>query len=95
MKIATLEQSTLVNDTCNDCGSYADIGAMIDENDTQLLLSFTGIEAHKKAKITAEKAKNRFDNVTSEIKSEGEIFNLLIKFAFSVEKIIFQLENSI
>ena len=95
MKISSLQESSLVNETCNDCGSYVDIGAVIDENDTVLLICFTGTDAQKKAELIAVKATNRFDHVQSEIKKEGEKFNLLIQFAFSAEKMIFQLENSI
>jgi len=86
-------QSDLVNDTCNDCGSFADIGAVIDEHDTQLAISFTGVAAQAEAEAISEKAKQRFDDIKTEIKSENEQVTLMLNFAFSAEKMIFQLEN--
>ena len=38
-------QSPTVNDTCTDCGSFVDIGAVIDEHDTLLTLNFVGDSA--------------------------------------------------
>jgi len=95
MKNIKNAQSDLVNDTCSDCGSYADIGAVIDEHDTQLVVSFTGDAAQAEAEAMSEKAKKRFDEIKTEIKSENSEVTLLLNFAFSAEKMIFQLENGI
>ncbi|WP_299794643.1 DUF406 family protein [uncultured Shewanella sp.] len=95
MKNIKSAQSDLVNDTCNDCGSYADIGAVIDEHDTQLVMTFSGDSAKADAEAMQEKATKRFDELTTEIKSENSQVTLLLNFAFSAEKMIFQLENSI
>ncbi|ACA86825.1 DUF406 family protein [Shewanella woodyi] len=95
MKNIQESQSALVNDTCNDCGSYADIGAVIDEHDTQLSISFTGVDAKVEAEAVALKAKSRFDGVESEIKTDSDLTSLVIHFAYSAEKMIFQLENGI
>ncbi|GGJ00002.1 hypothetical protein GCM10007978_42130 [Shewanella hanedai] len=95
MKNIKESQSALVNDTCTDCGSYADIGAVIDEHDTLLTVTLSGSDAQEKAQTLSDKAKNRFEDVESEIKIENEMVTLLIRFAFSAEKMIFQLENSI
>ncbi|MEC4725251.1 YfcZ/YiiS family protein [Shewanella sp. D64] len=95
MKNIKESQSALVNDTCTDCGSYADIGAVIDEHDTLLTVSFTGSEAQAEAEVISVKAKARFDGVESVIKVENEIVTLNISFAYSAEKMIFQLENGI
>lgn len=95
MKNIKSAQSDLVNDTCSDCGSYADIGAVIDEHDTQLVISFTGDAAQAEAEDMSAKAKKRFDEIKTEIKSENSEVTLLLHFAFSAEKMIFQLENGI
>lgn len=95
MKNIKESQSALVNDTCTDCGSYADIGAVIDEHDTLLTVSFTGSEAQAEAEVISVKAKARFDGVESVIKVENEMVTLNISFAYSAEKMIFQLENGI
>ncbi|MFT5236200.1 MAG: hypothetical protein ACI90A_001566 [Shewanella sp.] len=95
MKNIKESQSALVNDTCTDCGSYADIGAVIDEHDTQLTITLSGCEAQAKAEVFSDKAQKRFEGVESEMKVENDIVTLTISFAFSAEKMIFQLENSI
>ncbi|MPY24099.1 DUF406 family protein [Shewanella sp. YLB-07] len=95
MKNIQNAQSALVNDTCNDCGSYADIGAVIDEHDRQLVVSFTGEEALAESELLRDKVQARFDNVRVELMSVDSDISLTIDFAFSAEKMIFQLENSI
>ncbi|MBL4817042.1 MAG: hypothetical protein COB74_09290 [Shewanella sp.] len=95
MKNIQNAQSTLVNDTCNDCGSYADIGAVIDEHDRQLIVNFSGAEAQAESELLREKVQARFDNVSVELISVDSGISLTIDFAFSAEKMIFQLENSI
>ena len=42
MKRHNRSKSPTVNDTCTDCGSFVDIGAVIDEHDTLLTLNFVG-----------------------------------------------------
>ncbi len=95
MKNIQKAQSDLVNDTCNDCGSFVDVGAVIDEHDTVLELTLTGENASILANEVAEKAKNRFEEVGSEITTDGEQHTLTLTFSFSAEKMIFQLENSL
>ncbi|PKH55939.1 hypothetical protein CXF83_11990 [Shewanella sp. Choline-02u-19] len=92
MKNIQKAQSDLVNDTCNDCGSFVDVGAVIDEHDTVLELAFSSEDA---AKVVAEKATKRFVDVGSEISITGKDVNLVLTFSFSAEKMIFQLENSL
>lgn len=88
-------QSNLVNDSCNDCGSYADIGAVIDEHDRSLVLNLLGEQADEKAEKLSELACARFEGVKCNIQRTGAGVNLTIEFAFSAEKMIFQLENTI
>ncbi len=42
MKNIQKAQSNLVNDTCTDCGSFVDVGAVIDEYATVLELELNG-----------------------------------------------------
>jgi len=85
-------QSDLVNDTCNDCGSFVDVGAVIDEHDVVLALTFSDPSA---ASAIAEKAKQRFAGTTSQFVANGEGGELTLTFSFSAEKMIFQLENGL
>ncbi|QQX78388.1 DUF406 family protein [Shewanella sp. KX20019] len=95
MKNIQKAQSDLVNDTCNDCGSFVDVGAVIDEHDTVLELMLSGEDAVKLATEVATKASNRFADVTSEVTRAGDDIKLALTFSFSAEKMIFQLENSL
>lgn len=95
MKKIQSAQSNLVNDTCNDCGSYADIGAVIDEHDTQLIISFQGDQAQSESAMLAKKAQDRFEQVAITTSKDDKGVTLQIDFSFSAEKMIFQLENSI
>ncbi|MEZ9821729.1 DUF406 family protein [Shewanella sp. 10N.286.45.A1] len=95
MKNIQKAQSDLVNDTCNDCGSFVDVGAVIDEHDTILELTLAGENASTLANELAEKAKNRFEEVGSVVTTHGDELILTLTFSFSAEKMIFQLENSL
>ncbi|AQS36313.1 hypothetical protein Sps_01131 [Shewanella psychrophila] len=95
MKNIQNAQSVLVNDTCNDCGSYADIGSVIDEHDRQLIVNFNGPQALDESALLRQKVQARFDDVVVESTSIDSGICLTINFAFSAEKMIFQLENTI
>lgn len=88
-------QSNLVNDSCNDCGSYADIGAVIDEHDRLLVINLFGDQADEKSKTLSNLACARFEDVKCHVQRTGSGIDLTIEFAFSAEKMIFQLENTI
>lgn len=94
MKNIQNAQSQLVNDSCNDCGSYADIGAVIDEHDTILVINVNSAQADAEAKVLSDKAQARFDDVVVLSKATNEGVELSITFNYSAEKMIFQLENS-
>ncbi|BAJ02298.1 DUF406 family protein [Shewanella violacea] len=94
MKNIQNAQSSLVNDTCTDCGSYADIGAVIDEHDRQLVVHFTGPQAQAESELLTQKVKARFEDVNVGSVSQDSGISLTINFSFSAEKMIFQLENS-
>mgnify|MGYP002063334195 CR=1 FL=1 len=88
-------QSELVNDTCTDCGSYADIGAVIDEFDTVLTLSRQGEQAQSELQSLADAAKARFEGVVSEMIPVEDGLQLTLTFGYSAEKMIFQLEHGL
>lgn len=94
MKNIQQRQSDLVNDTCNDCGSYADIGAVIDEHDTVLILQYSLEQQHTVDELVT-KAQYRFDDVRADITQDDAMLTLKLQFQFSAEKMIFQLENHI
>ncbi|WP_394201813.1 DUF406 family protein [Shewanella waksmanii] len=94
MKNIQQRQSDLVNDTCNDCGSYADIGAVIDEHDTELVLEYPLADQSDADAIIA-KAKTRFEGVLATTSSNDTNLTIKLQFQFSAEKMIFQLENHI
>ncbi|MGI2100046.1 DUF406 family protein [Shewanella oncorhynchi] len=88
-------QSPTVNDTCTDCGSFVDIGAVIDEHDTLLTLNFVGDCAQADAESMATRAQTRFAEVQTEFVTKTEGVDLLLTFNVSAEKMIFQLENGL
>ncbi|MCG9730917.1 YfcZ/YiiS family protein [Shewanella sp. Isolate13] len=95
MKNIQKAQSDLVNDTCNDCGSFVDVGAIIDEHDTVLELELNGENCEQLATEVIEKAQQRFDGVTAQTQFEGQNAKVSLTFSFSAEKMIFQLENGL
>lgn len=95
MKNIEKAQSTLVNDTCTDCGSYADIGAVIDEHDTVLVIEKLGLDAQKQLEALVNAAKTRFENIKADIVEIDGGLQLSLTFAFSAEKMIFQLQNNL
>lgn len=95
MKGIIAGQAVTVNDTCTDCGSFVDIGAVIDEQDTVLELSFAGAEAEVEATKMLERAQARFSQTQGNIVQDEASVTLKLVFDVSVEKMIFQLENGL
>lgn len=95
MKNIQERQSDLVNDTCNDCGSYADIGAVIDEHDRVLTIEIAGDDADMQIERLVNAAKARFDNVEVDVIDKAGSKILSLTFAFSAEKMIYQLHNNL
>lgn len=89
------KQQDNVNDTCTDCGSFVDIGAVIDEHDTELKLVFNGDNAENEAQVIADKAKNRFDKVDTVLNKSSDKVELVLTFSVTVEKMLFQMENGL
>ncbi|MFQ6371001.1 DUF406 family protein [Shewanella sp. YIC-542] len=95
MKSIKEAQSDLVNDTCAECGSYVDIGAVVEESDIVLQLTFTGDAAKEDAQALADKAKARFNDVVVNLVQQNDDWQLALEFGCSAEKMIFQLQNSL
>lgn len=95
MKSIQAAQSQTVNDTCNDCGSFVDIGTVIDTEDRRLTLHFAGEDALTCANDLSARAVERFDDVNTVTQSDETGLVLHLDFAYSAEKMIFQLENQL
>jgi uncharacterized protein YfcZ (UPF0381/DUF406 family) len=89
------QQQGNVSDSCTECGSYVDIGAVVEVEDTLLLLSFVGDDALLQAQSMLQVAQERFPDTKADIIDEDSTISLKLDFAFSVEKMIFQLENQL
>ncbi|UJF20903.1 DUF406 family protein [Shewanella sp. OMA3-2] len=89
------QQQQNVNDSCRDCGSVVDIGAVIDEHDTELVLVFKTETAQADAQNMIVKAQNRFDQVNVKVNQLGYEVELILAFSVTVEKMLFQLENGL
>lgn len=85
-------------DVCDTCGSIVELGSVINEDDTVLVLPFSGADKASVQKL-AEKymaaAKERFPEVvaTTEESSdaEGEHIKLTLAFECTAEKLIFEM----
>ncbi|ABM00028.1 DUF406 domain-containing protein [Shewanella amazonensis] len=95
MKAIEANQASSVNDTCTDCGSFVDIGAVIAEEDTELTLEFSGKDADTKARHLCDLAVKRFANVSGQIDHTEAGVCLRITFDVAAEKMIFQLEQGL
>ncbi|WP_198783380.1 DUF406 family protein [Shewanella putrefaciens] len=95
MKGIIAAQAHTVNDTCTDCGSFVDIGAVIDEHDTLLELQFNGVNAQSDADAMANRAKARFSQTHAKTVPTDSGVSLQLTFDVSAEKMIFQLENGL
>ncbi|MGE6569960.1 DUF406 family protein [Shewanella vesiculosa] len=89
------QQQGLVSDSCTECGSYVDIGAVVEAEDTLLVLIFAGDDALSQAQAMQEIAQQRFADTKAVIIDADNTIELKLDFAFSVEKMIFQLENQL
>lgn len=85
-----------VNDTCTDCGSFVDIGTVIDEHDNQLIIKLSGQQAQAEASRLIDTASARFEQVNHTLEQSSDT-DLVVTLTFdvAVEKMLFQLENGI
>jgi len=95
------KNTTQEADVCEACGTIVELGSVIAEDDTVLVLPFTGpdktsVEALADKYITA--AKNRFETVEVSVTFE-EVNNAIeskvsLKFECTAEKLIFEMGMS-
>ena len=95
MKSIQANQGNHVNDTCTDCGSFVDIGAVIGEDDRLLSINFTGEDALERAKRVAELASKRFDEVHYTLVETADGVEMNLTFGVAAEMMIFQLEQGL
>ncbi|MCL1077545.1 DUF406 family protein [Parashewanella spongiae] len=95
MKEIKNSQSIDVNDTCNTCGAFVDLGAVINENDTELLIELTGADANSEAQRLATIATQNFTNVDYKLDEGVDKVSLVIKFNVTAEKMIFQMQQGL
>lgn len=96
-----IKSTTQEADVCEACGTIVELGSVIAEDDTVLVLPFTGpdkpsVEALADKYITA--AKNRFETVEVSVAFE-EVNNAIeskvsLKFECTAEKLIFEMGMS-
>ncbi|MBV7317585.1 DUF406 family protein [Shewanella sp. NIFS-20-20] len=91
MKSIREAQSQAVNDTCTDCGSYIDIGSVIDADDNVLQLNVS----EERALYLSSSAQERFADVQVNMISDKEEVTLTLTFGISAEKMIFQLQHGL
>jgi len=91
-------QQTTENDVCDACGTIVELGSVIAEGDTVLVLPFTGadktsVKALTEKYITA--AKTRFPDVITDIEYQevdGTVQGkLTLQFDCTAEKLIFEM----
>ncbi|GGE66720.1 DUF406 family protein [Shewanella carassii] len=95
MKSIQQAQAANVHDTCAECGSYVDIGTVVEEGDTLLSLTFQGESATVDAETLKKLAEGRFADVKAELRRVEQTVTLALTFSCSAEKMIFQLENAL
>ncbi|WP_137227022.1 DUF406 family protein [Shewanella sp. MEBiC00475] len=89
------QQQGNVSDSCTECGSYVDIGAVVEADDTLLILNFSGDDALMQAQAMQTTAQQRFSDTKANLVDKDNMITLTLDFTFSVEKMIFQLENEL
>jgi uncharacterized protein YfcZ (UPF0381/DUF406 family) len=84
-----------INETTDACGAFVDIGKLIEANDTLLVVHFNGHKSKAGAARLQLKAEQKFKNVTASMKVMDDDVILSLNFEYTVEKLIFQLEESL
>lgn len=88
-------------DVCEACGTFVELGSVIAEDDTVLLLPFTGkdkatVEQLAQKYIDAAKARYATVEVSTQESSDENGFHLEVSLAFecTAEKLIFEMNLS-
>ena len=93
-----MSQDQNTNDVCEACGTIVELGSVIAEDDTVLVLPFSGEDkasVEQLAQKYIDAAKERFPEVvaTTEESSDtdGEHIKLALAFECTAEKLIFEM----
>ncbi|MFT6927404.1 MAG: hypothetical protein ACJAZP_003037 [Psychromonas sp.] len=93
-----MSQDKNADDVCEACGSFVELGSVIAEGDTVLVLPFTGKDSDAVkalAKKYVDAAKTRFESViVSEqetIAADGVTLEVSLNFDCTAEKLIFEM----
>lgn len=93
-----MSQDKNENDVCEACGTFVELGSVIAEDDTVLVLPFTGKDkeaVNALAKKYIDAAKERFATVqvsTQETASDnGVTLQVTLNFECTAEKLIFEM----
>lgn len=92
------ENNQVENEVCEACGTFVELGSVIAEDDTVLVLPFTGPD---KASVEAladkyiDAAKQRFETVEASVDYQEEAGQVTgkvtLKFECTAEKLIFEM----
>ncbi|MFT6986319.1 MAG: hypothetical protein ACJAT7_002152 [Psychromonas sp.] len=93
-----MSQDQNTNDVCEACGTFVELGSVIAEDDTVLVLPFSGTDKAS-VELLAQKyidaAVARFPSVEFSKKTEttdtGETCKLSLQFECTAEKLIFEM----
>lgn len=96
-----MSQDQNVDEVCEACGSFVELGSVISEDDTLLVLPFSG-ESKEAVKQLAQKyidaAKARFAtvNVNTQENSDQDGYHIELSLTFecTAEKLIFEMNLS-
>lgn len=93
-----MSQDKNVDDICEACGSFVELGSVISDDDTVLVLPFTGKDSDAVkalAKKYIDAARTRFDSVVvteqETTEDDGVSLQITLKFDCTAEKLIFEM----
>ncbi len=96
-----MSQEKNVDEVCEACGTIVELGSVICEDDTVLVLPFTGVDAvsvKQLAQKYIDAATERFATVevskTEQADENGASCELSLKFECTAEKLIFEMNLS-
>jgi uncharacterized protein YfcZ (UPF0381/DUF406 family) len=84
-----------VKETRDSCDAFVDIGNIVEANDTGLDVHFNGLNSKLRAARLQLKAEQKYKNVSASMKIMDDGVILSLNFEYTVEKLIFQLEENL
>jgi uncharacterized protein YfcZ (UPF0381/DUF406 family) len=84
-----------VDETRDCCDGFVDIGNIVEANDTVLEVHFNGLTSQVGAARLQLKAEHKYKNVSASMKVMDDGVILSLNFEYTVEKLIFQLEENL